>query len=94
MQLGHEPTPYKKKKIKRPPKKSDHKHIYKDVIGIVEDDYFAPMPCKKCTICGKTEIVHLHYAEKTSDHLKLYRALSLEEIKEKFPELEIVNIKL
>lgn len=92
MQLGHEPTPYRKKRGKRPPKKSDHKHEYEEVIGILKD-FDMPMPSKRCKICGKTEIVHMHYTEKAEKYPRAYRALSLEEVIEKFPNLEVVEVK-
>lgn len=90
MQLGHEPTPHKKKSKKRPLKKSDHKHLYEDAIGI-DDDSSIPMQSKRCIICGKTKIVTFYYSEKVEGE-RFYSILSLEEVKAKYPDLPIVEV--
>ena len=88
-QNGFEPTPHKKKRQKRRAKKSDHKHDYREVIGISDYQHALPFPLMICRICGKRKLGKMFYFEKCEDG-PFYRMLSMEEVKEKHPELEVV----
>lgn len=91
MQSGHEPTSYKKKSTKKKPKKSDHKHEYQRVIA-VDKNFNLPFDAEKCCICGKINVRYMYFFEKTDRNF--HRLLSCEEVKEKYPELEEVEIDL
>ena len=93
MQLGHEPTPYKKKRGKRPPKKANHKHVYEPVIGVLKDSTSIPLPSKRCKICGKTQIVNTYYYEEVDGNPRFHRMMDLEEVTKKYPKLEIVEVE-
>lgn len=83
---------YRKKKGKRKSKKSDHRHIYKEYIGLVmsancwdSDQYF---PITTCDICGRVDKISFGFVKKTENGR--YSVIDdLDEIKRQNPTLEI-----
>lgn len=86
--------PYKSKK-KKTVKKSNHKHDYEKVIGQMDtenSDRLHYVIAKKCKICGKVEIVDYFITVPVSNK-PLRRLVSvLDEIKELYPNLQVVQI--
>ena len=93
MQLGHESTPYKKKSSKKRVKKSDHKHEYEKVIGIYTfggEELVGP--AEECVVCGKVNITSFGFFYE--DCGKWHRVLGYKEVKEKYPDMREVRIKI
>lgn len=77
-----------KKKIKVKPKKSNHKHIYEQVL-VHYDDLFSICQADRCVICGKINNVHTGICIKSeSGH---YRHLTNEEILEEYKNLPLIE---
>lgn len=89
---------HRKKSSRRPPKKSKHKHIYKNCLlsykmsigystgeSIVDCVYLS----EYCTICGKTRRKRML---EVTDEIKDARLLSADEILEKYKHLEKFEI--
>jgi hypothetical protein len=82
---------HRKRKKKKTPKKSDHKHLYKDVLikrtTSSGEDYYS---ATQCTICGK--IGKERWLEMVkSDSGAGYRSLNNEELLEKYKECKIID---
>lgn len=97
---------HRKKRVKKAPKKADHKHEYIDFIGRKKKEYFdslvghkgeseyAYVPIKKCSICGKIENTHFAFTKEIVSNGRKYRQMlfELEDIKKEYPELDIVDM--
>lgn len=85
----------KKYKKKNKVKKSDHKHLYEEVICIVKDKNKESkgliMNGKECTICGKVQIGGIFTVR--DDELSHFSRLvsSIEDVKELYPNMKVVE---
>lgn len=88
--------PYKKKKKKKTPAKSDHKHIYKPFIGKYESSFkpgkynYALM--EECEVCKKMNIRRMFLTIPAGPHYSKMVS-SEEEIREYFSEYKIKEIE-
>lgn len=91
----NENMPYRKKRNKPNPKKSNHKHIFKPFIGITKslppNDHY--VIAEECEICQKQRIKNYLITAKVED--KPYRVMltTLEEIKKLYPTYEVKVLK-
>ena len=87
--------PYKsKKKIKK--NKSNHKHNYEEIIGkmsVKNSDRPHYVIAKKCSICGKVEIVEFFITSPVPNKPLRKLVSVLDEIKEMYPNLQVVDIE-
>ena len=89
-------VPYKSKSKKKKSKKSDHKHIYQRYIGqyfskTVERERYIIID--KCKICNKIEVVEFFISVPVPNKPLKKLTSSLDEIKELYPNLEVLRIK-
>lgn len=87
--INDEIPKHRKQKKKKSPKKSDHKHIYKDEVLIKNSRgrfYFA----KRCIHCGK--VGEEKYFETKKEKGRWVIMLNQDEIKEKYKHLPIIEI--
>ena len=87
--------PYKsKKKIRK--KKADHKHNYEKIIGrmsIKNSNTPHYVIAKKCSVCGKVEIVDFFITSPVSEKPLRKLVSVLDEIQEMYPDLQVVDIE-
>lgn len=77
-----------KKKTKVKPKKSNHKHIYEQVL-VHYEDFSTICRADRCTICGKINNVDTGTCVNVENGH--YRALTNEEILEKYKDLPLIE---
>ena len=88
---------HKKKAKHKPPKKSDHKHQYYDVLihekkyvlGKMIDCYYLG---EKCSICSAWETTQIFLSEKMENGYS--RMMSNERILEKYKDLELIDCEV
>ena len=89
-------VPYKSKSKKKGSKKSDHKHIYNRYIGVYYSDITNNDRCiiiDKCNICDKIDVVNYFITIPVPNKPLRKLTSSLSEIKEFYPDLEVIRIK-
>ena len=88
---------YRKKRTTKPPKKADHTHIYSDCIGrrtlkkSESPNPFIYFFAKKCSVCGKMSGSHSLFTEDCENGC-CRMLVKIEEIKLKYPDLDVVDI--
>lgn len=84
---------HKKRKIKESPKKADHKHEYKEFIGVSrEDGVLNVFPVDICQICKKKKRKRLFFFKRLSNR-SIALLTTIEQVKEHYPELEVREIE-
>lgn len=90
------PTPkYRKRKVKRSPRKAKHKHIYiKKIAKIVRDDEFVSYyPVNICEKCGKVRWSNMFFFKPREEDESYYEMLThLEDIQKYYSDLEVIEI--
>jgi hypothetical protein len=83
---------YRKKREKKTPVKSKHKHDYIECIGKKTiGGRIIYVPADKCTICGKTVWTKPFFSKKIGEHLSRIMT-KLEDIQKEYPEYEVVEL--
>lgn len=80
----YDEIPKHRRRKNKSAKKSDHKHIYKDILAKHDGRYVRE---ERCEICGKTGLIRYFESERTESGN--YRVLTSEEILEKYKDLEM-----
>lgn len=82
------PSNGKTKGRKHKNKKSDHKHIYEDVILTFSNGKYLPCRGRRCTICAKVDLIGF-FNKKTEDGY--YQIMHYDEIIAAHPDMPIVE---
>lgn len=82
------PSTGKRRSKRKPVKKSNHKHIYEDVILTYSNDN---IPCrgKRCTICSKIETVGFFTKKIEGGYFQIMTA---DEIMSEYSNLPVINL--
>ena len=90
----YEEVPYRSVNKKKRTKKSNHKHVYEDVILFYRNakvEKYEPRFYKgrECIICGKTDLTNWSFG----DSLGLWRRdITVEEVQMAYPDMRIVEV--
>lgn len=86
--ISDAPSTGKSKGRKHGGKKSDHKHIYEDVILTFSNGKYLPCRGRRCTICAKVDLIGF-FDKKTEDGY--YQIMHYDEIIAAHPDMPIVE---
>lgn len=86
--ISDAPSTGKTKSHKHKNKKSDHKHIYEDVILIFSNDKYLPCKGRRCTICAKVDFIGF-FDKKTEDGYR--QIMHYDEIIAAHPDMPIIE---
>lgn len=78
----------KRKSKRKAAKKSDHKHIYEDVILTFSNSKYIPCKGRRCTICAKVEFIGFFHHKDERGYTTL---MDYDEIIAAYPNMPIVE---
>ena len=78
----------KRKTKRKAAKKSDHKHIYEDVILTFSNGKYLPCKGRRCTICAKVELIGFFHHKDKSGHTVL---MNYNDVIAAYPDMPIVE---
>lgn len=82
------PSTGKSKGRKRGGKKSNHKHIYEDVILTFSNGKYLPCKGRRCTVCAKVELIGFFHYKDESGHIVL---MNYNDVVAAYPDMSIVE---
>ena len=86
--VNESPSTGKLKNKNKQTKKSNHKHMYEDILCKTPNGHLHTG--QRCVFCGRLKNIDYFMFEKTIDGY--FKVLSNTEIKERYPNLEIIEI--
>lgn len=82
------PSTSKPKSRKRNKKKSNHKHIYEDVVLVFSNSKHLPCKGQRCTICNKIDFIGFFHKKNEKGYTVL---MNYDEIITAYPDMPIVE---
>lgn len=78
----------KRKSKRKAAKKSDHKHIYEDVVLTFSNSKYLPCKGRRCTICAKIELIGFFHHRDEKGYTTL---MNYDEVVAAYPDMPIVE---